>query len=117
VENYILIFYDLPDGTEPAREFIQSLETKMRAKAVREIGLLEEVGQELREPHSKPIQEGIFELRIRWSKDTARVFYFFYVDKQIVLTNGFMKKTQKTPRKEIEKALRYKADWETRHNK
>ena len=45
----------------------------------------------------------------------TRVLYFFVVDKKIVLTNGFVKKTQKTPRKEIERAKRELKDYKRRH--
>lgn len=68
----------------------------------------------MREPYSKAIRNGIFELRIKVATDISRVFYFFFDGKKIVLTNGFIKKTQKTPEKEIEKALEYKADYERR---
>jgi phage-related protein len=49
--------------------------------------------------------------------DITRIFYFFYVKNTIVLTNGFVKKTQKTPKMEIELALKYKADYEGRLEK
>jgi len=68
----------------------------------------------LREPYSKHIGNGVFELRIKFAKDICRLFYFFYVDKRIIVTNGFVKKTQKTPRREIELALQYKTDYERR---
>lgn len=86
----------------------------MRAKAIKEIDLLEEYGTTLREPYSKFIKNGIFELRIKLAADISRVFYFFFDEKKIILTNGFIKKTQKTPETEIEKALKYKADYERR---
>lgn len=86
----------------------------MRAKAIKEIDLLEEYGTTLREPYSKFIKNGIFELRIKLATDISRVFYFFFDGKKIILTNGFIKKTQKTPEIEIEKALKYKADYERR---
>lgn len=56
-------FYELPDGTEPARVFLDGLEEKLRAKMFREIDLLVANGPELRAPHSKHIEDGIFELR------------------------------------------------------
>ena len=46
--------------------------------------------------------------------NVSRVLYFFYVDQRIVLTNGFIKKTQKTPPQEIEKAKKYRADYLSR---
>ena len=51
--NIDVDFYELPDGTEPVREFLNSLDIKMRAKMYREIDLLVINGPELREPHSK----------------------------------------------------------------
>lgn len=58
---------------------------------------------------------GVFELRIKFASDITRIFYFFFVGHKIVLTNGFVKKTQKTPAHEIERALQYKADYERRN--
>lgn len=71
-------------------------------------------GYELREPYSKHLSQGIFELRAKVGSDITRVMYFFYVDQHIILTNGFIKKTQKTPPKEIEKAKKYRADYLSR---
>ena len=63
-----------------------------------------EYGNQLREPYSKPLGDGIFELQGKVGSDISRVLYFFYHEGKIVLTNGFIKKTQKTTRKEIELA-------------
>ena len=62
-------------------------------------------------PYSKHLSEGIFELRAKVGSDITRVLYFFYVERHIILTNGFIKKTQKTPPKEIERAKKYCADY------
>lgn len=45
----------------------------------------------------------------------TRILYFFFIGNKAVLTNGFTKKTQKTPKNEIELAKKYKADYEGRH--
>ena len=55
--------------------------------------------------------DGIFEIRAKVSSNICRVLYFFYFGNQIILTNGFVKKTSKTPAKEIEKAKRYRKDY------
>ena len=104
-------FYETEKGIQPAKELLLSLDTKMRAKMVNTISILQDNGYELREPYSKYLSEGIFELRARVGSDITRVLYFFYVDSRIVLTNGFIKKTNKTPIKEIEKAKKYRADY------
>lgn len=107
-------FYRLPNGKAPVEEFLDSLNVKMRNKALNSLVLLQEFGNTLKEPHSKPIGDGIFELRIKFASDITRIFYFFYVGNKIVLTNGFIKKTQKTPPAEIELAKKYKEDYEAR---
>lgn len=109
-------FYRFENGKAPVEEFLDSLNPKMRNKAVRSLELLEEFGNTLREPNSKAMGDGLFELRIKFSSDITRIFYFFYVGNKIVLTNGFVKKTQRTPPAEIELARKYKADYERRHS-
>ena len=56
------------------------------------------------EPYSKHLEDGIFELRAQQGNNIARTLYFFRVGQRIVITNGFIKKTQKTPKKELELA-------------
>ena len=65
MQEYEVIFYDKTDGTEPAKDFILSLDKKMRAKMLRTISLLADNGPDLREPCSKPLGDGIFELRAK----------------------------------------------------
>ena len=98
-------------GRIPAKEFLDSLDKKMRIKFVAEIKLLEEKGNQLREPYSKYLKDGIFELRAKVGTDISRVLYFFYYEGRIILTHGFVKKTQKTPSSEIEKAKQYRNDF------
>ena len=77
----------------------------------REIDLLLTNGPELREPHSKHVEDGIFELRAKQGSDIGRVLYFFFVGKKAILTNGFLKKTMKTPKREIELAKKYRQEY------
>ena len=112
--EFEIIFYDKPDGTEPVKEFLDSLDVKMRAKMLRTVLLLAENGTQLREPYSKPLDDGIFELRAKVGSDISRVLYFFLIGKKVVLTNGFIKKTQKTPGAEIEKAKQYRKEYLSR---
>ncbi len=114
VELFEVEFYEKSDGTYPAEEFILSQDVKMKAKLFRLLELLELKGNELREPYSKPLSDGIFEIRAIQGNNISRVLYFFVVGKKIILTNGFVKKTQKTPESEIELAKKYRADYEHR---
>ena len=113
MNEFEIIFYEREDGTIPVQEFLDSLDVKMRAKMVRTIMMLEANGYELREPYSKSLssEKGIMELRAKVGSDISRVLYFFIIGKKAVLTNGFVKKTQKTPQSEIEKAQNYRADY------
>ena len=108
MKEFEIVFYDKPDGSEPAKEFLLSLDKKMRAKIVMLIELLSVNGSALREPYSRHLVDGIFELRAKVGSDISRVLYFFVIGKKIVLTNGFIKKTQKTPKTEIELAKKYR---------
>ena len=110
-------YYKLPNGEKSIEKFLDSLNMKMRVKAMGSIDILAEFGNTLREPYSKAIGKGLFELRIKFAGDITRIFYFFVVDNKIILTNGFVKKTRKTPPGEIELAMKYKADYEGRLGK
>lgn len=111
MSQYKVIFYETENGKQPAKEFLLSLDTKMRAKMMRIIDMAAQNGPDLREPYSKPLEDGIFELRAKVGSDISRTLYFFYTGKQIVLTNGFVKKTQKTPENEKKLAKKYRADF------
>ncbi len=56
--------------------------------------------------------DGLYEIRVQTGSDIFRIFCFFDEGKLVVLANGFQKKTQKTPKREIEKALKIKDDYE-----
>lgn len=89
-------------GGNPVEEFIEELPEDDKALVRARLTLLGEVGNRLREPHSKSLGGGLFELRVK----SRRIFYCFKPDSVIVLLHGFSKKSQKTPQREIEVALR-----------
>ena len=97
-------FYRELDGTKPVGTFIKDLPTKLKAKVVADLHLLEEYGNLAREPLSKFLEDGIFELRSQVGNDIVRILYFFDENKIIIATNGFIKKQEKTPTCEIELA-------------
>ncbi len=109
-----IIYYETESGNCPVYEFINGLSVKMRAKAFKELELLESLGTQIKMPYSRPLQDGVHELRIQAGNDISRIFYFFFIGRRIILTNGFIKKSQTTPQLEINKALKYKADYERR---
>ncbi len=107
---YDVEYYEKENGERPAEEFILSQDKKMQAKIFMALELLEKMGPRLREPFSKPLGDGIFEVRAQMGSDISRVLYFFVVGRKIILTSGFVKKTQRTPPGEIDRAKRYRAD-------
>ena len=95
---YEIILYDTEDERCPVQELLDSLEPKLLAKTLRTIDLLEMNGPLLREPYSKPLENGIFELRTKQGSDITRVLYFFIVGKKEVLSNGFIKNRRRHQR-------------------
>ena len=117
MEKFNIIMYESEAGRLPVVEFSSSIkDDKLLAKIYRDIKLLEVSGNLLREPYSKALNNGLFELRTKQGTNISRIIYFFIVGNNIVLTNGFIKKTQKTPISEIEKALEYRKDFLKRYN-
>lgn len=104
-------FYEKENGECPVEEFLMESDKKMRAKLAGVIQILQEKGHFLREPYSKHLDDGIFEIRGKIGSDISRVLYFFYHDGKIIMTNGFVKKTQKTPKAEINRAKKYRKDY------
>lgn len=111
MKNFEIIIYSKENGEQPIDKFLTGLNAKMRARVLRSITLLRDNGNELREPHTKALKDGLFELRVQQSNDIARILYFFMIGRTIVLLKGFVKKTQKTPSSEINLANKYRADY------
>lgn len=94
-EEFVIIFYKKDDGSEPAKEFLDGLDNKMRAKMIRTVELLRDYGYELREPYSKHLNDGIFELRAKVSTDITRVLYFLFRVGKLYLHTGLSRKHRK----------------------
>lgn len=107
--------YQKENGEVPVKEFINSLVPKLRAKTIRDIELLEEHGFALKEPYVKMLrvecEKPLYELRIKFATDIARIIYFVYERNTFILLNGFVKKTNKTPHLEINRAIQYMRDY------
>lgn len=106
-----VFYHKTNNGEKPAKAFIDSLDTQLKAKTLMLVRLLHELGNNLSMPYSKHLEDGIFELRPQKGNNKARVLYFFYIGNKAILTNGFIKKTQKTPRKQIDLAKKYRNEY------
>ena len=104
-------FYEDQTGRVPVKEFLDGLDIKMRQKMLRSIQALQDMGISLWMPLSESLEDGIFELRAKSGTNISRVMYFFIIGNRAVLTHGFIKKTQKTPRRELQRAKDIRADY------
>jgi len=95
------------------QDFFDKQSKKVKAKIVWTFGLIEDI-QRVSETYLKHIEntDGLYEIRVQLGSDIFRIFCFFDQGQLIVLANGFHKKTQKTPKNEIELALKIKAEYE-----
>lgn len=99
------------NGKNPFLDFVISLSDDEQADIFASIDILIELknnNQRISEKLSKYLTNGIFELRVRHTNRISRCLYFFGKDKKIVFCNGFIKKKQKTPVNEIERANKLK---------
>jgi len=92
--------------------FVQQ-RSKVRDKIIWTLDLIEEL-RRIPERYLKNIEDtdGLYEIRIQLGNDIFRIFCFFDEGQLVVLANGYHKKSQKTPKKEIEKALKIKKEYE-----
>jgi len=81
-----------------------------------EIRYLHELGPALRLPHSRHLEDEIYELRAQVEGNISRILYFFVIGDKAVLTHGFVKKTQHTPPKEIKRAEKYRRQYLLQHH-
>ena len=116
---YNVEFYETQDGKSQIWEFLEDLRIKaatskdariQHKQASLYIELLQQNGTRLNENITKHLEDGIWELR----PGNNRVFYFFFQDDVFVLLHQFRKKSQKTPKREIEKAKRERDDYLSR---
>jgi phage-related protein len=110
-KSFMVEFYETEDGKRPVEDFLDSLDNKTASKMLGLMELLEEKGDGLRMPYSKHLGNGIFELRCKLGTNNTRALYFFYYGGKIVITNGFVKKTQRTPPSEIKLSKHRREEW------
>ena len=89
---------------EKLEEEILNLPDGLLARYLRLTDLMIEFGANLGFPHTKPLEKGLFQLRVKGKEGIARVFFCTKIGKKIVMLHSFIKKSQKTPKKEIKTA-------------
>ncbi len=96
------------------QDFFDKQSKKVKAKIVWTFDLVEDL-QRVPETYLKHLEntDGLYEIRVQLGSDIFRIFCFFDMGQLVVLANGFQKKTQKTPKQEIELALKIKKEYES----
>jgi phage-related protein len=115
IMEWTVDFYKDASGEEPVRVFMDSLSLTVRAKITRVIEKLVEYGVLLKEPFTKQIKGKIRELRVKDAQGNIRILYFTYTGRRFILLHGFIKKTDKTPERDIETAEKRMYDYIKRH--
>ena len=110
--KYTVEYVEMENGEKPFEEFVLNLPINERAKVFETINYFKELKNQnlpIKESLSKYLEDGIFELRTTFARRIARSVYFYQKGAKIILTHGFIKKTKKTPRKEIERAKKLRS--------
>jgi phage-related protein len=114
----VLKFYRATDGQCPVAEFLDSLPGKWARKITWVLKLIEEMDIVPSRYFKKLTDtEDIWECRIQFGSNIMRIFCFFTGDEVVVLTHGIMKKTNKLPKKEIDRAENYRRDYLSRSSR
>lgn len=88
------------------RREIEAWPAGILADFVRIVDLLQDGGLDLRMPHSRPMKDGLFEMRCKGPEGIGRAFYCTRVGHELIILHSFVKKSQATPTKELELARR-----------
>ncbi|MFN0278293.1 MAG: type II toxin-antitoxin system RelE/ParE family toxin [Pyrinomonadaceae bacterium] len=87
--------------TESVESFVLGLPDGLLARYLRLTDMMLEFGVNLGMPHTRAMSDGLFELRVKGKEGIARVFYCTLAGQRIVMLHGFIKKSDKTPPKEL----------------
>lgn len=106
-----IIFYENNNNC-PVATFLDSIsDNKLKSKTLKNIFQLAILGNASKPPLSKYVDDGIFELRTKQGSNIDRIFYFFIFGNKIIMTNGYIKKSQKLDDQEFNRAKKYRDDY------
>ena len=117
IEYKVKFYKNIKTNKSLVLEYIEKLRDKEQSKIFKYIEVLRINKGYLDEPYSKHIKGKIRELRVDFSKNHHRIFYFTFINKKIILLHAFLKKTKKTPNQEIKKAINNYQDFLINQNK
>ncbi len=102
---WIITFY-----SSKVEEEIFDLPVGIRAKLSKILEMIEDFGPNLGKPYTVSMGDGLFEIRAKGKEGIGRVFYCLVIDREVVLLHSFVKKSQKTPKKELALAKKRKKE-------
>ena len=102
--------YRGPSGARPVKAFLDELSAAARDRVAAYLEMLAREGNALRFPQSRPLGDGIFELRVSVPDGALRLLYCFLPGRRALVLHGFAKKTRKTPPEDLALARTRKAD-------
>ena len=97
--DYTITYY-----SEAVQEQIIDLPDTLAARYIVLTRRMVALGPNLGEPHTKAFRDGLFELRLKGAEGIARVFFCTMIGKRIVILHSFIKKTARTPKRELDVA-------------
>lgn len=103
--EWSIVFYVDDHGESPVRDFLDGLDIKTKLRFAWSMEQLRVRNVQAREPLVRHLEGKLWELREESSTNIYRLLYFVFSGRRIVFLHGFQKKTQKTPRREIETAI------------
>lgn len=104
-DGWVIEFYVADNGESPVRAFLAGLDAKTQARFLWSLEQLRIRNVQARPPLVRHLEDKLWELREESGTNIYRLLYVFFTGRRIVILHGFQKKTQRTPRREIETAL------------
>jgi len=108
--------YRTKQGNRPVRDFLMKLSEDARAKVTAALTMLARLGNQLQMPLSRAMGGGLFEIRVKHPDGPFRFLYCFRPVRRVVLLHGFTKRTEKTPKKDLDLAKERKRELEERED-
>ncbi len=110
-KQYKVVYYLSSTGDKPFSKFLDTLEKRQQAKIIRLFQYIKQYGLEAISKHTRKLSDTpLWEIRIV-GKDNIRVIYFIPKAYTVLVLHGFVKKKQKTPKKELNIAMKRYNDW------
>ncbi len=106
-----VVFFRKADGEVTVTEWLHKLAAKDRRKCLARIERLGEHGHELSRPYAAYLRDGVYELRVKSGTVNFRMLYFFSGRTVVVISHGVVKKTEKVPSAEIDRAVEAKREF------